>query len=681
MRGTAKQVYQFGSFRLDTANRLLHRDGELVALPPKVFDTLLLLVANSGEVLTKDEMMRELWPDSFVEEGTLAQYIFLLRKMLGNSAAWIENHPRRGYRFSAPVEESFEPVREQSDEERNSPQLPVAQQKQPGVEPARGSRFTAIAIILILAGVVTTSAWVWTIRKQRATSSFHSVAVLPFRTVSDSEGDHVADGITEALITRLSKLKGLRVVSYSRVRQFNGSSLDAASIGRELSVEAVIDGTVRAAAGRMRLTVHAIDTKTADTLWADDRFHAGMDELLEIEQQIAEAVARRFRGELTAVERGQIGKSGTTNAEAYELVLQARRALRDRRTAADLQVALRLLNRAIQIDPGFADAYGWLAFAQHQAYRIGEGPEMLRAAISSANHALSRDPSSLIAIRALAHIQHTTGRAVEGLMMARRALDMYPDDLEATAATAEAYFATGLSERAIPLYEKALRWEPESREFRSQLGRIYFYRGEYRKGMELIPLLPERVGSWGMTFGLLLHVEAGELDKAVRALREEQGRNMPGELTSFSVYVRGAVLAAAGDLSGARQVWSDGTRYGEALLTKNKNSSIRYGTTLAYAKLGDREKALDHLRRLLEPDPRHPLFLFWAAETHALLGNRLKALDSLRAAVENGFLNLPMIEGMARSRICTLYSLRNDAEFLAIRAELSRRVDELRARY
>ena len=108
----AKHVYRFGAFRLDATDRLLYREGELVALAPKAFDTLLLLVTNSGQVLGKDEMMKQLWPDTFVEEGTLAQYISLLRKALGDSATWIENHPRRGYRFTAPVEEIEAPPAE-----------------------------------------------------------------------------------------------------------------------------------------------------------------------------------------------------------------------------------------------------------------------------------------------------------------------------------------------------------------------------------------------------------------------------------------------------------------------------------------------------------------------------------------------------------------------------------------
>jgi hypothetical protein len=140
--------------------------------------------------------------------------------------------------------------------------------------------------------------------------------------------------------------------------------------------------------------------------------------LPNIERQLAEAVALRLRGQLTSTERDQMTKSGTRSAEAYDLVLRARAALREADTAANRQSAVQLLERAVQIDPAFADAYGWLAFAQRLAYGDGLGPDTLRAAISNANLALSRDPSSLIAMRALAHIQHTTGRELEGLLMA-----------------------------------------------------------------------------------------------------------------------------------------------------------------------------------------------------------------------------------------------------------------------
>ena len=313
MATEAIHVYQFGAFRLDAGNRLLYREGDVIALPPKVFDTLLLLVTNSGQVLAKDEMMKRLWPDTFVEEGTLAQYIFLLRKALGNSAAWIENHPRRGYRFTAPVEEcDGELVTDQG----------------------RIGRFRTIVAALVIAGAVMVAALAWINQKGKAPSPVGSVAVLPFRTVSDSGDDYRADGITDAMITKLANLKGLRVVSYSRVRQFKGASVEAADIGRKLGVEAVIEGTMRIASGQIRLSVHGVDTKTADTLWAEDSFDTTPSGLLNIERQLVERVALRLRGPLTGTERGLIMKSGTRNVEAYDLVLRARAALRNPGTAA-----------------------------------------------------------------------------------------------------------------------------------------------------------------------------------------------------------------------------------------------------------------------------------------------------------------------------------------------------------
>jgi tetratricopeptide (TPR) repeat protein len=214
------------------------------------------------------------------------------------------------------------------------------------------------------------------------------------------------------------------------------------------------------------------------------------------------------------------------------------------------------------------------------------------------------------------------------------------------------------------------------------LARIYFFGGELEKGIDALSVRTlSQGGSFGANFGLLLYVEGGELAKAVQVVRDEQSNDPPPVLDGFSAYCRGAVLEAAGDFKGARQIWTEYvSRLGDLLTSQNTPASL-YGLSLNYAKLGNREKAMDYVLRSLAPDPRHPTKLFFASEAHALLGNRREAVDSLKAAVDNGFLNLPMIEGMARCRICTLYSLRNDPEFLAIRAELARRLDELRARY
>ncbi len=266
-----KHSYDFGEFRLDATDKLLYRDGELIPLAPKVVDTLLLLIANRGQVLTKDEMMKRLWPDTFVEEGTLMQYIFLLRKALRDSAAWIENHPRRGYRFTATVEESNPhlPIEESVRSQKATAEEPVVEESvvsnKSQIRPLQ-----TVAAVLLIAALGLAIALV-SIRGRDTAAQVNSVAVLPFRTVSDSGEDYRADGITDALITKLTNLKALRVVSYSRIRQFRGSSVEGAEIGRKLGVDAVIEGTIRVVSGQMRVSVHAIDTRNAYTLWADDR--------------------------------------------------------------------------------------------------------------------------------------------------------------------------------------------------------------------------------------------------------------------------------------------------------------------------------------------------------------------------------------------------------------------------
>ncbi len=668
MASRTQHVYRFGDFRLDATQRLLYRDGQLVALPPKVFDTLMVLVAKSGQVVAKEEMMKQLWPDTFVEEGTLTQYISLLRKALGEGGLWIENHPRRGYRFTAQVEEVQEEAGEIRIEEHTRSRTVVEEEvaQEPGRSQRHGVLAAGLVVLSVLAGV-----GIWTTARKEVRSSFGSVAVLPFRILSGPEDNYLADGITEALITRLANLEGLRVIPYSRVRRFRDSDADAAAIGQELDVEAVIEGTVRFDTGRIRLSVHAVDTKSGYTIWAIERVESDTARLLDIERHLAEAVAVRCRGRLTATEKDLMATSGATNAEAYDLVLRARGMVREGRPAA----ALPILERAVRLDPGFADGYGWLAYVQNAIYSSGAaGPETLRAAISSANQALSRDPNSLVAMRALAHIQHSTGREVESLLMARRALERNPEDLDAIAAAGEAYFRSGLYDRAIPLFERAHAEEPDNPTFTMMLTWIHLFLGNYERGLKVIaPLPPERAG----TFGMLLYAETGQVDKAVEVIRSSIKGNPSKRL---GAYFAGCVLARNGDLEAAKDLWAEAVRFGEDQLERHENPATHAFLGRLYAKLGERERARHHLQQSLASDAQHPILLFFASVTRALLGERREALNTLGAAVENGFFNLPMIEYLARPGM-GLHSLHEEPGFSALRADLARRVEELRARH
>jgi tetratricopeptide (TPR) repeat protein len=210
-------------------------------------------------------------------------------------------------------------------------------------------------------------------------------------------------------------------------------------------------------------------------------------------------------------------------------------------------------------------------------------------------------------------------------------------------------------------------------DFRSQMARMYLYLGQFRKGIEVISPLPL---SHAGIFGMLLYAEGGQMAKAVEIARGDPDRPPYG----FPAYMRGYVLAAAGDQAGAKEMWTKGARYGEALLSTNENSMTRVLHGMIYAKLERRELALHNVKQSLAADPQHPVLLFFAAQARALMGLRREALDTLKAAVENGFFNLPMIEYLTRPGM-SLEILRDDHEFRAIRADLARRIDDLRARY
>lgn len=215
--------------------------------------------------------------------------------------------------------------------------------------------------------------------------------------------------------------------------------------------------------------------------------------------------------------------------------------------------------------------------------------------------------------------------------------------------------------------------EPTSLDFRSQMARMYLYLGQHKKGIEVIsPLSLSQAG----VFGMLLYAETGQMAKAIEIARGDPSRTPYG----FQAYMSGYVLVAAGDQTGAREMWDKGVRYGEVLLARNENPMTRVLHGMIYAKLGRREQALRNMEQSLATDPQHPRLLFFAAQTRALLGLRHEALDTLKVAVENGLFNLPMIEYLTRPGM-SFYILRDDPEFHAIRADLARRINDLRARY
>ena len=298
--------YEFGPFRIDASERQLLRDGEVVPLTPKVFDVLLALVQNNGHILSKDEVMKIVWPDASVEEGNLARNISTLRSALGERPRdnqFIETIPWRGYRFIAPV---------------------------------RG------------------------IRDHDQRPAIDSIAVLPFRNVNaDATTEYLADGITESLITNLAQLTNLRVTSRHSAFRFKGRDLDATSIGHELKVQAVLMGRLSQTEDMLSISVELINATDDRHIWGAQYIRQPA-ELLPAQEKIAREIAEKLRVEISGPQSQLLAKRHTGDSEAYLLFLKGRYYF-NKLTFEGVQKGAAYFQQAIERDPQFAFAYAGLA--------------------------------------------------------------------------------------------------------------------------------------------------------------------------------------------------------------------------------------------------------------------------------------------------------------------------------
>ena len=325
-----KSLLQFGPYRIDPAQHALFSGDRLIPLQPKVFDTLLVLAETQGRVVEKEELVRRVWPDTFVEEGSLARNVSTLRKLLGETPdgkAYIETIPKRGYRFTAEVihlaSDSPEPFIENGP--RNDYRF-----GEPIREPGAAEQVLDA--------------------KQR------SMVVLPFVNLSgEPDQEYFSDGLTEEITNALASIRGLRVVARTTAFQFKGKNLDVRTIGSRVGAEAVLEGSVRRQGDRLRITAQFINARDGYHHWSR-AWEKELRDVFEVQQEIAHRVALELRLEYCAAD--QTALPPTQNMEAYNLYLRGL-YLANRLLIAE---AAEVFEQAVSTDPNFADAHAALAY-------------------------------------------------------------------------------------------------------------------------------------------------------------------------------------------------------------------------------------------------------------------------------------------------------------------------------
>jgi TolB-like protein/DNA-binding winged helix-turn-helix (wHTH) protein/Tfp pilus assembly protein PilF len=354
-----KELYEFGPFRVDPDQETLLRAGQPVALTPKTFQILLVLVRRHKELVTKDDLMKAVWPDTFVEEANLSRNIFMLRKALGETSQdqhYILTVPGRGYRFVEDVR--LVPEQEVSIVAAEHSKVQVL------VSETKTWRWLSVAAVLLLAFAASFVLDVGGLRTKLLSHRFEqpkirSLAVLPLTNISgDPEQEYFADGMTEELISELSRIASLKVISRTSVMQYKGQKKSLPQIGRELNVDAVMEGSVLRAGNQVRIAAHMIYAPTDQNLMTET-YERDLGNVLQLQREIAEAIAQQVRLKLTPEEQVRLQQAREVNPEAYEAYLMALRFDIEKRQG--IEKAKSYYEYAIQKDPGFALAYLGLA--------------------------------------------------------------------------------------------------------------------------------------------------------------------------------------------------------------------------------------------------------------------------------------------------------------------------------
>jgi TolB-like protein len=429
-----------------------------------------------------------------------------------------------------------------------------------------------------------------------------SVAVLPFRNLSPQpENDYFSDGVAEDVLTLLTRVEGLKVISRTSVMQYKGTVKPIRQIGAELGVATILEGSVRHAGSRVRITTQLVDAATDEHLWAE-RYDRELEDIFSIQSDVAERIVEALRLRLTSRERSRLAEEPTQSVEAYQSYLRGRYFL-NRRTEAALRQGIDWLRKAVAADAQFAEAWIGLSDALTLLMHYSETPlaQVLAEARTAAEKALELDPRLGEAHASLGHIAHAEWKWQEADRHFRRALELSPTYVTALQWYAILLWPLGRLEEANELLARAMELDPLSLPLHMAMGVNLSTAGRDDEALEIywrvLELDPNFAPAYNNIAGI--HILAGRFEEALPRLltfsRLDPTRLPPDEV---------ARLRAGYDAGGARGFWEAGL---EALASRGDRLGTPGLYTMAqvYAQLGRLDEAFAHLERVVRA--RHPI--------------------------------------------------------------------------
>jgi TolB-like protein/Flp pilus assembly protein TadD len=553
--------YRFGSFRLDPANRLLSSNGQPIPIAPKPFESLLVLVERHGQVVHKDELIKLVWADTFVEEANISQHVFLLRKLLGKDDAgrqFIETVSRRGYRFVGKVRE----------EQNRSVRGGV---KRRGIG-SKDKRAAAVGNTFVA-----------------------SLAILPLANLSaDLDMEYFSDGITESIINGLSQVPQLRVIARASAFRYKGQNISLQEVARELNVETVVSGRIIVRGDKLNVQIEFTNVVDESQFWGK-QYDLKISDILDAQQEISREVLAqlKLKFELSPEEDKQLIRRHTHNVEAYQLYLKGC-YYQNKLTEEGLRKGVEYFQEAVAKEPNFALAYTGLA----DCYALGGLPldpdstlayaelvdcyalvtsapkEAMSKAKAAALMALEIDDTLAEAHASMGFIRYrldwdwlaaekeyrraielspncpkvhywlsmclrTMGRLDEALAEARLAHEIDPFMHIIKVELGRIFYFARYYDQAIEYYQDVLELEPNFLPAHFRLGQAYTQKGMYKEAIaefhSAIPLIgddPEAVAALAYVYAL-----SGRTDEAREVLNKLRALSLKRYVSAYDLAI------------------------------------------------------------------------------------------------------------------------------------------------
>jgi TolB-like protein/DNA-binding winged helix-turn-helix (wHTH) protein len=621
------RVHRFGTYEFEPRTGELRKQGIRIRLEGQPLAILRMLLERPGELVTREELQKELWPaDTFVDfEHSLNAAIKRLRGALNDSAnapRYVETLASRGYRFMAPL--NGIPA---------APDAGVAEGA--GVESdAKTSsklhqwRLWSVAAGTLLAAVIAGWAWRKPIVSMLSPSSapmIRSLAVLPLENLTgDASQEYFADGMTDALITDLAQIGTLRVISRTSIQRYKGVRKPLPEIARELGVDGIVEGTVMRSGSRIRITSQLIYAPADQHLWAHS-YERDLKDVVALQADVAQAIAGEVRAVLTTEQRTRLTARGTTNPGAYEDYLKGR-SYWNQRTPIGVEKSIEFFQQAVEKDQNFALAFAGLADAYNFSNVLGVVPpkESSPEAKAAATKALVLDPHLAEAHAALGLVKSHYDFDFPGAQREfLKAIELNPNYSNAHLFYAGAYLTPmGRHEEAIAEMKKTLELDPLSLPLNNMMGSTYLWAGDFEKSFQQF----QHTIELDPTFPLVHFFLAGllaELGRYEEAIKE----NERGELL-LGVSPEEAAAEAAGfrrafQSRGPQGYWQKNL---DLTLKAQKRAGTRYFEAVtvagAYARAGDKENAFSWLEKSYEDREGQSITLVrWLPDFKSLRGD------------------------------------------------------------